>query len=76
MDNLNREERILLCLYGAGERRGTIAALEEMRGYLEPEEAELRSLTEGVMAKLTEMSDEGFAALDLYSDMGGFAHGG
>ena len=33
----------LLCIYNTGSRTGLIDALTEMRGHLEPDEAELRS---------------------------------
>ena len=47
MSEFTFKERTLLCLYNsAGTRTGLIAALTDMRGYLEPDEAELRNLTE------------------------------
>ena len=48
--------------------RGLIAVLEEMRGYLEPDEDELRDLTDSALSKLRSMSDGEFDALDLYPD--------
>ena len=46
MSDFTFEEKNLLCIYSGGETRlGTIAALEEMRGYLEPDETDLRDLT-------------------------------
>ena len=45
-----------------------IAALEDMRGYLEPDEDELRELTDSALAKLRHMGDADFEALDLYPD--------
>ena len=45
-----------------------IAALTEMRGYLEPDEDELRTLTDSALSKLGRMTDAEFAALDLFPD--------
>ena len=47
MSEFTFKERTLLCLYNsAGTRAGLIAALTDMRGYLEPDEDELRDLTD------------------------------
>ncbi len=69
MNELTFEETNLVCLYnGSGTRQGVIAALEEMRGYLEPDETELRELTDSALAKLYGMSDAEYEALDLFPD--------
>ena len=69
MIELTFEERNLLCIYNrSGTRTGLIAALMEMRGYLEPDEDELRELTDSALAKLERMTDSDFEALDLYPD--------
>ena len=69
MENFTFEETNLLCIYnGSGTRTGVIAALTEMRGYLEPDENELRELTDSTLAKLERMSDADFAALELFPD--------
>ena len=52
----------------AGTREGLIAALIEMRGYLDAEEAELRELTDSALAKLRGITDAEYAALDLTPD--------
>ena len=52
MNPLTFEETTLLCIYNPGSREGAIAALTEMRGYLEPDEAELLALTDSTLAKL------------------------
>lgn len=52
MNNFTFEEQNLLCIYngaGGGIRAGVIAALTEMRGYLEPDEDELRTLTDSAL---------------------------
>ena len=69
MHELTFEERNLICIYNSsGTRRGVIAALKEMRGYLEPDETELRELTDSAIGKLDAMTDADYAALDLYPD--------
>ena len=69
MNEFTFEERNLMCLYNkAGTRTGLIAALEDMRSYLEPDEDELRELTDSVLAKLRRMSNAEFEAVDLYPD--------
>ena len=45
-------------------------ALSEMRGYLEPDEAELLALTDSTLEKLSPMSEAEFEALELYPDFG------
>ncbi len=78
MNELTFEERNLVCIYsGGGSRQGTITALTEMRGYLEPDEAELLALTDNALNKLRSMSDGDFDALDLIPDFGpeDFAYG-
>ena len=71
MNGFTFEETNLLCIYngsGGGTREGLIGVLEEMRGYLEQDEDELRNLTDSSLSKLRAMSDSEFDALDLYPD--------
>jgi len=69
MNDLTFEERNLVCIYsGGGTRQGTIAALTEMRGYLEPDETELLALTDSAIGKLRSMSDGDYDTLDLIPD--------
>ncbi len=68
MNELTFEERNLVCIYSGGTRQGTIDALTEMRGYLEPDEAELLALTDSTLGKLRAMSDGDYDALDLIPD--------
>lgn len=69
-DKFSRHEEInLMSIYNAdGTREGLIAALTEMRGYLDAEEAELRELTDSALAKLRDITDAEYAALDLTPD--------
>ena len=69
MNALTFEEKNLVCIYsGGGTRLGTIAALEDMRRYLAPDEAELLALTDSALGKLYGMVDVSFAGLDLIPD--------
>ena len=68
MNALTFEETNLLCIYNPGTREGAIEALSEMRGYLEPDEAELLALTDTTLAKLRAMTDTEFDAVELYPD--------
>ncbi len=71
MNDFTFEEKNLLCIYngaGGGTRAGVIAALTEMWGYLEPDEDELRTLTDSALSKLGRMSDADFDALELVPD--------
>ena len=69
MTTINYEEQQLMALYNsAGTRTGLIAALREMREYLGPEDADLRTLTDSAIGKLEAMSDEEYSALDLKPD--------
>ena len=68
MGNFIFEEINLMCIYNTGSRTGLIEALNEMRGHLEPDETELRELTDSALGKLQAMSDAEFAELELYPD--------
>lgn len=68
MNNFTFEETNLLCIYNTGSRTGLIEALNEMRGHLEPDETELRELTDSALGKLQAMSDAEFAELELFPD--------
>ncbi len=61
MMNFTNDEMNLLCIYQTGSRRGLIAALTKMRGYLAADEAELRELTDSALRKFSGVTDEQFA---------------
>lgn len=66
MNTITFEEQTLMSLYNAsGTRQGLVESLEEMRGFLEPDETELCQLTDSALEKLRAMSDADYAALDL-----------
>lgn len=66
--NFTNDEMNLMCIYNTGTREGTLDALTAMREYLTLEETELRDMTDSVVEKLEQMSDAGYAALDLFPD--------
>ena len=63
--NFTEEEKQLITLYCTGGREDLIHALTQMRGDLSQEERELTVLCNMVLAKLKQISDEEFSALDL-----------
>lgn len=66
--DFTKDELSLIGIYNAGSRNETIAALIEMRQYLEDDEADLRELTDSTVKKLGKISDEQFDELDLIPD--------
>jgi len=68
MNNFTQDEINLMCIYNTGTKDGLMDALTAMREYLEPEETELRGLTDSALDKLERISDEEYAALELYPD--------
>ena len=57
------EEINLMCIYDTGTRQGLMDALKAMQGDLLPEEAELRQLTENVLARLDGMKGDEYAQM-------------
>ena len=76
MMNFTNDEMNLMCIYQSDSRSGLIAALTEMRGYLDEDEAELRELTDRALQKLGKITDEDFAALELVPDFDTDEYGG
>lgn len=68
MNQFTYEEQELMSIYDPGTREGLIANLEEMRGYLEPDEDELRELTDSALEKLRGISDAEYEQLELMPD--------
>ena len=67
-NSISFDEQEFMALYNAsGTRQGLIDALEEMRGYLGPDDAELKTFTESCIEKLTAMSDEEYRDMELDS---------
>ena len=66
--NFTQDEMNMLCIYNGGSRKKTITELREIRTYLEPDEMELRELTDSTLEKLAKISDAEFDKLDLIPD--------
>ncbi|MCD7814470.1 MAG: transposon-transfer assisting family protein [Lachnospiraceae bacterium] len=67
--NFTKKELTLMMLYSPGSRTGLIEALKNMRGELTKSERGLLTLTDSVLKKLEEITDEEFDALPLYPDI-------
>jgi hypothetical protein len=63
MEKFTIEEINLICIYNTGTRAGLIDELTAMSSHLEPDETELSELTRSVTEKLSNMSDEEYAAI-------------
>lgn len=68
MNTFTNDEMNLMCIYNTGTREGLMDALAAMREYLEPEETELRDLTDSVLEKLEHFTDAEYAELELVPD--------
>lgn len=68
MMDFTNDEMNLMCIYDTGNRTGLINALSEMRKELDTDEAALRELIDSVLNKLSAISDEDYAKLELYPD--------
>ena len=62
------DELNLMCIYDTGTRTGLLDALTTMKEVLEPEETELREMTDSVIDKLSAMTDAEYAELELFPD--------
>jgi len=62
------DEQEFLALYNAsGTRLGLIAALEEMRPYLGPDDSELAGYTDSWLDQLKAMTDDEYGNMELNS---------
>ena len=66
--NFTFDETNVLCIYAGETREETVTALREMREALTDEDADLREITDSVLAKLDGMTEEEFSKLELYHD--------
>ena len=62
------DEMMVILLYSPGNRLGLIQELTTMKQQLTPRERKLKNLTERVLEKLDQLSDEEFDALDFFPD--------
>lgn len=58
----------LMVIYNTGTRKGLITELQSMTAYLFDDEADLLELTYSTIAKLKDITDADYAALDLDPD--------
>lgn len=68
MSDFTFDEINLMCIYNTGTRASLMQALTDMRGHLEPDETELRELTDSTLRKLGGITDAQFAELELLPD--------
>ena len=66
--NFTNDEMNLMCIYDTGSRMGLMKALSEMRKELSTDEVELRELTDSTLNKLSAMTDEDYAKMEMYPD--------
>ena len=66
--NFTNDELNLMCIYDTGSRMGLIEALSTMREQLEADETELLQMTNSAIKKLCAISDEDYAAMELFPD--------
>ena len=66
--NLTFDETNVLCIYAGETKEETVTALREMREALTDEDADLRGITDSVLTKLENMTEEDFSKLELYPD--------
>ncbi len=69
MNDFTHDELTLMSIYNStGTRKGLIASLTEMRGHLDSDEKELLELTDSAIGKLSDITDEQYAELDLFPE--------
>lgn len=68
MTNLTHDEMNLLCIYQKNTRIGTMDAITVMRHYLEQDETELLEMSDSLLDKLEQMSDEEFDEMEKFPD--------
>ena len=68
MNDFTHDERYLMMLYSPGTLAGLCEALTKMKEQLAEDEAELRTLADSVLAKLSGMNEQDFDRLNLYPD--------
>ena len=66
--NFTNDELNLMCIYDTGTRIGLMDALATMKEQLEPDENELRAMTDSALKKLEAMTDDEYSQLELFPD--------
>ena len=62
------DEMMVILLYSPGTRLGLIQELISMKQQLSPRERKLRNLTDHVLEKLNQLTDDEFDDLDFFPD--------
>lgn len=68
MTNLTHDEMNLLCIYQKNTRIGTMDSITVVQQYLEKDETELAEMSDSLLSKLEQMSDEEFDELEKFPD--------
>ena len=68
MTNLTHDEMNLLCIYQKNTRIGTMDSITVMQQYLEKDETELAEMSDSLLSKLEQMSDEEFDEMEKFPD--------
>lgn len=68
MTNLTHDEMNLLCIYQKNTRIETMDSITVMQQYLEKDETELAEMSDSLLSKLEQMSDEEFDELEKFPD--------
>lgn len=66
--NLTHDEMNLLCIYQKNTRIGTMDSITVMKQYLEKDETELAEMSDSLLTKLENMTDEEFDELEKFPD--------
>ena len=67
--DFSKDEMIIMMLYSPGNRPGLISTLEDMKGQLTGDDAELSVLVDSVLLKLNAMTDEEFNGMSICPDI-------
>lgn len=67
--DFSNDEMIMMMLYSPGNRPGLISTLEDIKGQLTGEDAELSVLVDSILPKLNAMTDEEFNGMSICPDI-------
>ena len=67
--DFSNDEMIMMMLYSPGNRPGLISTLEDMKGQLTGDDAELSVLVDSILPKLNAMTDEEFNGMSICPDI-------
>ena len=67
--DFSKDEMIMMMLYSPGNRPGLISTLEDIKGQLTGEDAELSVLVDSILPKLNAMTDEEFNGMSICPDI-------